>query len=541
MKKKFLFVVGGVMSGVGKGTSAASLGLTLKSKGLNVTAIKIDPYVNIDAGTMNPVEHGEVFVTIDGDETDQDIGTYERFLETDITALNYMTTGRVYKSVIERERNLEYAGKCVEVVPDVPEEVIRRIKTAAEKANADITIIEVGGTVGEYQNVLFLEAARLMQVEDPESVKFVLVSYLPVPPSIGEMKTKPTQYAVRTLNSAGISPDFIICRSTLEIDKPRKEKIARFCSVSWDHIIAAPDAKSIYSIPELFENQHFADHVLKSFNVSAGRNDLNAWKEFTQRATTATDVVKIGVIGKYFSTGDFTLSDAYISVLEAVKHAAADQGVKSEIHWLNSEEYEEHPERLSELSNYHGILIPGGFGSRGIEGKIKVIEYARKNKIPYFGLCYGMQCAVIEYARNVLEWKDANTVEINKDSSKPVIHLMEGQEGNIESGRYGGTMRLGSYPCVLKEGTFAKNAYQAREVSERHRHRYEFNNEYRSDLVEAGLVISGLSPDERLVEIVEVKDHPFFVGVQFHPEFQSRPLSPHPLFVDFIKAAKSQK
>lgn len=538
MQHKFLFIVGGVMSGVGKGTSAASIGLTLKSKGYEVTAIKIDPYVNLDAGTMNPVEHGEVFVTIDGDETDQDIGTYERFLDTDITAANYMTTGRVYKSVIERERNLEYGGKCVEVVPDVPEEVIRRIKKAAEKAKADITLVEVGGTVGEYQNVLFLEAARLMQVENPDAVKFVLVSYLPVPPSIGEMKTKPTQYAVRTLNSAGISPDFIICRSTLEIDKPRKEKIARFCSVPWGHIIAAPDAKSIYSIPELFENQNFADKILDSFGFAVKGGDLTAWKAFAQKASSASEIVKIGVIGKYFSTGDFTLSDAYISVLEAIKHASAELGVKPEIHWLNSEEYEEHPERLSELSNFEGILIPGGFGSRGIEGKIKVIEYARKNKIPYLGLCYGMQCAVIEYARNVLEWNDANTIEIDKKSSKPVIHLMESQEGNIKSGSYGGTMRLGSYECELKEGTFSRNAYRDRKISERHRHRYEFNNEYRVELEAAGLVVAGVSPDGLLVEIIEVKDHPFFVGVQFHPEFQSRPLSPHPLFVDFIKAAK---
>jgi CTP synthase len=538
MNHKYVFVVGGVMSGVGKGTSSAALGLTLKAKGYSVTAIKIDPYVNIDAGTMNPVEHGEVFVTIDGDETDQDIGTYERFLEVDITSANYMTTGRVYRSVIDRERNLEYGGKCVEVVPDVPEEIIRRIKNAAELAKADITLIEVGGTVGEYQNILFLEAARLMQVEDPANVKFALVSYLPVPPSIGEMKTKPTQYAVRTLNSAGIRPDFLICRSTLEVDKPRKEKIARFCSVPWDHIIAAPDAKSVYNIPQLFEDQSFADHILKSFGLKPRKNDLSKWLEFTSKVNSATDTIKIGVIGKYFSTGDFTLSDAYISVLEAIKHAAAYEGVKSEIYWLNSEEYEENPERLSELSGLNGVLIPGGFGSRGIEGKIKVIEYVRKNKIPYLGLCYGMQCAVIEYARNVLGWKDAHTAEINKSSEYPVIHLMESQEENIKEGSYGGTMRLGSYPCVLKDGTFSKNAYGQNRISERHRHRYEFNNEYREKLESAGLVIAGLSPDELLVEIVEVKDHPFFVGVQFHPEFQSRPLSPHPLFEAFIRAAK---
>lgn len=525
------------MSGVGKGTSSAALGLTLKVKGYKVTAIKVDPYVNVDAGTMNPVEHGEVFVTVDGDETDQDIGTYERYLDTDITRVNYMTTGRVYQSVIERERNLEYQGKCVEVVPHVPEEIIRRIDAAAENADADITLIEIGGTVGEYQNVLFLEAARMMKLRDPKSVAFALVSYLPVPPSIGEMKTKPTQYAVRTLNGTGIQPDFIIGRSTMEMDQPRKEKIAHSCSVPWEHIISAADAPSVYDIPRIFEEQNFAVNVLKTFGLEVQHNHLDEWKEFTNKIKTAEKIVKIGVVGKYFSTGDFTLSDAYISVLEAIKHAAAEVGVKAKIDWLNSEEYEEHPEKIKELDDYDGLLIPGGFGSRGIEGKIKVIQYARENKIPYLGLCYGMQCAVIEYARNELHWDDAHTTEINPNTSKPVIHTMEDQVEKIESGDYGGTMRLGAYPCKLAPGTFSREAYGLAEISERHRHRYEFNNDYRQELESAGLVIAGTSPDDRLVEIVEVKDHPFFVGVQFHPEFQSRPLSPHPLFIDFLRAA----
>lgn len=539
MKHHYFFIVGGVMSGVGKGTSSAALGLTLKAKGYNVTAIKIDPYVNVDAGTMNPVEHGEVFVTTDGDETDQDIGTYERYLDTDITKENYMTTGRVYQSVIERERNLEYKGKCVEVVPDVPMEVIRRIKNAAEQAQADITLVEVGGTVGEYQNVLFLEAARLMQVEDPDAVKFALVSYLPVPPSIGEMKTKPTQYAVRTLNSAGIRPDFVICRSPQAMDQPRREKIARFCSVPWDHIISAPDAKSIYDIPEKFESQHFAGNVLKGFGLSPRQDDLSKWKDFTRKVKSANESVKIGVIGKYFSTGDFTLSDAYISVLEAIKHAAAHEGVNAQIEWLNSEEYEKDAEKVAELRDFDGVLIPGGFGSRGIEGKIKAVEFCRKNKIPYLGLCYGMQCAVIEYARNVLGWSEANTTEINPSTTKPVIHVMEGQGENIEQGNYGGTMRLGAYDCRLAEGSKSRSSYGAEVVSERHRHRYEFNNQYRRELEASGLVIAGVNPEQDLVEIVELKDHPFFVGVQFHPEFQSRPLKPHPLFTGFIRAAKS--
>lgn len=540
MNHKYLFIVGGVMSGVGKGTSSAALGLTLKSKGYSVTAIKIDPYVNLDAGTMNPVEHGEVFVTVDGDETDQDVGTYERYSETEIKKINYMTTGRVYQSVIERERNLEYGGKCVEVVPDVPEEVIRRVRLASDEAKSDITIIEVGGTVGEYQNVLFLEAARMMQVEDPDGVRFAMVSYLPVPPSIGEMKTKPTQYAVRTLNAAGIRPDFIIGRSSLPMDKPRKEKIARFCSVPWDHIIGAVDVKSIYDIPRVFEEQNFAGLILESFGLEDRPSELDRWNKFTDKIAGATDELKIGVVGKYFSTGDFVLSDAYISVLEAIKHAAAENGVKAKVDWLNSEEYEKNPDSISELSDYNGLLIPGGFGSRGIEGKIKVIEYARTNNIPYLGLCYGMQCAVIEFARNELGWKNAHTTEIDEKTSHPVIHIMEDQKKKMEEEDYGGTMRLGSYDCHLADGTISRQAYGQSDISERHRHRYEFNNEYRKELENAGLVIAGINPAQDLVEIVEIKDHPFFVGVQFHPEFQSRPLSPHPLFVNFIKAAKGK-
>ncbi|MFZ2681914.1 MAG: CTP synthase [Patescibacteria group bacterium] len=541
MKHHFLFVVGGVMSGVGKGTSTAALGLTLKAKGYAVTAIKIDPYVNLDAGTMNPVEHGEVFVTIDGDETDQDIGTYERYLGVDITKINYMTTGRVYQSVIERERNLEYEGKCVEVVPHVPEEVIRRIEAAAKSAKADITLIEVGGTVGEYQNILFLEAGRLMQVKHGGRVKFALVSYLPVPPSVGEMKTKPTQYAVRTLNSAGILPDFVIGRSEQAMDKPRKDKIAQFCQVPADHIISAPDVSSIYDIPDMFEKQEFAKKVLKSFGLRAKKNDLTAWHKFVKARSNGHKEVRIGVIGKYFSTGNFTLSDAYISVLESIKHAGAAVGVMPKIEWLNAEEYEKDPKKLKELDSLHAVIIPGGFGSRGIEGKIAAINYVRKNKIPYLGLCYGMQCAVIEFARNELGWKTANTTEINAKSKHPVIDLMAGQGDNVKGKKFGGTLRLGSYRCKLADGSTSRQAYGEAEISERHRHRYEFNNEYRAELEKAGLVIAGTSPDDRLVEIVEVKDHPFFVGVQFHPEFQSRPLDPHPLFVGLLKAAKLSK
>jgi CTP synthase len=539
MKHHYIFVVGGVMSGIGKGTVAASLGRVLKGKGYKVTAIKIDPYINVDAGTMNPVEHGEVFVTLDGDETDQDIGNYERFLDIDIFKDNYMTTGRIYKTVIERERNLEYGGRCVEVVPDVPNEVIERIKRAGEKAEADFVLVEVGGTLGEYQNVLFLEAARLMRLEDPESVRYIMLGYMPIPPSIGEMKTKPTQYAIRTMMGAGLTPDFVVARSEQMIDEPRRKKLSFTCGIKSECVIGSPNVDSVYKVPMMFEDQEFGERVLESFGMQAKPSTaMKDWRAMVGRIEAAQDEVKIGVVGKYFSTGDFVLSDVYISVLEAIKHASWAQGKKPVIEWLNSESYEKEKDNLSELDQLDGIIVPGGFGSRGIEGKILAIQYCRENKIPYFGLCYGMQCAVIEYARNVLLWKDANTSEINPESMHKVIEFMEGQQENVDKARYGGTMRLGAYNCDLAKGTVAYAAYQSVRVVERHRHRYEFNNVFREQLKEAGLVMSGINPEQDLVEIVEVKDHPFFVGVQFHPEFQSRPLAPHPLFAAFIKAAK---
>lgn len=538
MSHKFIFVVGGVMSGVGKGAATASLGRVLQEKGYKVTAIKIDPYINVDAGTMNPVEHGEVFVTVDGDECDQDVGNYERFLETSILSINYMTTGRVYQSVIQRERNLGYGGRTVQVVPDVPNEVIERIEHATERANADFTLIEIGGTVGEYENILFLEAARLMRMKYPDQVRNILVSYMPVPGTLGEMKTKPTQQAVRTMMAAGLYPDFVIARSTLTIDEPRKKKLAMFSNVHADQVIGAPDVKSIYEIPIVFEQQKFGDKILKSFGMKElPEKKVVKWKKLLTSITNTKGEVKIGVIGKYFSTGDFTLSDAYISVIEAIKHASWANGRTPKLVWLNSEAYEKSPAKLKELDDLDGVVIPGGFGSRGIEGKIKAIRYCRENKIPYLGLCYGMQCAVIEYARNVLKLKDANTTEINPKTKHPVIHLLPGQDEKIKEGSYGGTLRLGSYPCSLAANTTARKAYGAALVDERHRHRYEFNNEYREALEKAGLVISGVNPEQDLVEIVELKNHPFFVGVQFHPEFQSRPLSPHPLFKAFVKAA----
>jgi CTP synthase len=533
---KFIFIVGGVMSGVGKGAACASIGRILQGRGYRVTAIKIDPYINVDAGTMNPVEHGEVFVTADGDETDQDIGNYERFLDIDITSVNYMTTGRVYRTVIEKERNLEYGGKTVEVVPHVPEEVIRRIRAAQRRAKADITMIEIGGTVGEYQNVLFLEAARMMKLERPKDVMTVLVSYLPIPSKTGEMKTKPTQYAVRTLNGAGIQPDMILARAERPLDEPRRRKLSVFCNVREDDVISAPDVDTIYQIPVNFENEDIGGKILRKFGMRSRRRDLKDWRRFVGTIKNAGKPVRIGIVGKYFSTGSFTLADSYLSVIEALKHASWKLGMKPQLEWLNAEEYEKDPKNLKTLSSYDGILIPGGFGSRGVEGKIRAIRYCREKKIPYFGLCYGMQLATIEFARNAAGLRGANTHEVDRDTPHPVIHVMPEQAAIIRAKKFGGSMRLGEYPCVLAQSTVSRRAYGAVEISERHRHRYEVNNAYRERLREAGLIFAGTSPDGLLVEIIELKDHPFFVGTQFHPEFKSRPLRPHPLFLAFVKA-----
>jgi CTP synthase len=540
MSAKYIFVIGGVMSGVGKGAATASIGRILQSYGYRVTAIKVDPYVNVDAGTMNPVEHGEVFVTDDGDETDQDIGNYERFLDIDIHSVNYMTTGRIYQTVIERERNLEYGGRCVEVVPHVPEEIIRRIKEAQRRAKADFTLVEIGGTVGEYQNILFLEAARMMKLNHPKEVMFFLVSYLPIPKNTGEMKTKPTQYAVRTVNSAGIQPDFILARAERSLDEPRRRKLSIFCNVREEEVISAPDVDSIYKVPINFEKEGLGKKILKKFGLRVRRHDLNDWARFVESIERAEKAVRIGMVGKYFSSGAFTLSDSYISVIEAVKHAAWKSGLRPVIEWINAEDFEQHPANIKMLSKFDGIIIPGGFGSRGVEGKIRAIKYVRENKIPYFGLCYGMQLATIEFARHVVGLKEATSEEINPNAEHLVIHTMPGQERLLREKKYGGSMRLGAYDCTLADGSIARHAYGQSKISERHRHRYEFNNAYRERLRDAGLMIAGTSPDGILVEIVEIKNHPFFIGTQFHPEFKSRPLSPHPLFTAFIKAANGK-
>ncbi len=540
---KYIFVVGGVMSGVGKGIASSSIAMLLQSRGLTVTALKIDPYINVDAGTMNPTEHGEVFVLENGLETDQDMGNYERFLNITIPGINYMTTGSVYQDVIRKERNLEYGGHNVEVVPHIPEEVITRIKRAAAHANADVTITEIGGTVGEYQNVLFLEAVRMMKTEMPDDVAVVMVSYLPVPSSIGEMKTKPTQTAARILNSTGVFADFILARGPVPLDIKRKEKIARFCNVKPEHVISAPDVKSVYDIPLNFEKDDLSRRICEQLNIKVRKPaNLTAWRNFVKRSKNGKDTVKIAVVGKYFTSGDFILSDVYISVLEAIKYSAYALNLKPEIQYLSSSDFTD-KKNLKKLDSFDGILIPGGFGTTGIQGKLNVIGYARRKLIPYFGLCYGMQLAVLEYAQNVLRLKNASTTEIDPTADHLVIDVMPDQKEKIAKNEMGGTMRLGEYPSVLTKGSIAARAYGTHEVTERHRHRYEVNPAYIQKLTEKGLVFSGTSPDHTLMEIAELPEevHPFFLGTQFHPEFHARPLSPHPLFTAFIKAAYENK
>lgn len=536
---KYIFVIGGVMSGVGKGIVASSLSLILKSKGYRVNTVKVDPYLNVDAGTMNPTEHGEVFVLESGLETDQDLGNYERFLNCPLKKYDYMTGGMVYKSVLDRERNLGYQGKCVEAVPHVRDEIINRYKQAGELNDSEISVIEIGGTVGDFQNALFIDAARVLKVEKPENVMFVMVSYLPVPGTLGEMKTRPTQHAIQQLNAYGVQADMIVARSKLPLDQKRKEKIGNACNVESSHIISAPDIESIYEVPLNFEKEHVGSVVLKKLSLRDRKTNIDDWKKFVSKIKNGKKEVKIAIVGKYFDTGDFVLSDAYLSVIEAIKFSAAHQNARPIITWVNAKDFEKDPKKVASLKKYDGILVPGGFGQTGIEGKIMAVGYARKNKIPYFGLCYGMHMLVIEYARHVARLKNAHTVEINPKTPFPVIDVMPEQKELIKEGKYGGTMRLGTYPAKLKEGSVVEKAYGVIKVDERHRHRYEVNPEYIEHLEKAGLVFSGTSPDGVLMEIAELpkKEHPFFVGVQFHPELQARPLAPHPLFDAFIKAA----
>lgn len=531
---KFVFVSGGVISGLGKGITTASLGALLEARGYHVSAMKVDMYLNQDAGTIRPTEHGEVFVTEDGLESDQDLGNYERFLGRPLQRVHYLTTGQVYAEVLRKERAFEYEGEDVEAIPHVTDEIIRRFELAAAKS--DVCVIELGGTVGEYQNGIFFEAARMMKMRAPADVIHVHVAYLPVPGNLGEMKTKPVQQSVRVLNSMGIQPEFVVGRSTLPMDDKRKERISLFCNVPKERVIAAPDARSIYEIPLILEEQRFGSLVLGQLGLADRPADLARWQEVNDRIHADTKPVNIAMVGKYFATGGFVLADVYISVIEAVKHATWAAHRQPRLTWVDAADIEKLGADAI-LKGYDGVVVPGGFGTRGVEGIIQAVRFARENKVPYLGLCYGMQLAAIEFARNVCGMKDAHTTEVAVDTKSPVIHVMPDQAKKMLKREYGGSMRLGSWDCTLAPGTKSREAYGADTISERHRHRYEFNNEYREQLEGCGLTIAGTSPDGTLVEIVELKDHPFFVGVQFHPEFQSSPLKPHPLFQAFITAA----
>ena len=524
------------MSSVGKGIAAASIGKILQSRGYRVANLKADMYVNLDAGTIRPAEHGEVFVGDDGVEADQDLGNYERFTNQTSTREDYITTGQIYAEVIRRERNLEYGGEDVEVYPDIPKEIIRRITACHEKNQSEITIIEYGGTVGEYQLLPFLEAARMMKSKNPLDVFIVLTSYLPTPSLLGEQKSKPTQRAINDLHSMGLNPDFVLCRADYPATEDIKRTISNVCSLPIERIISAPDVYSIYDVPVNFEKENLGETLLNTLGLPVRHKDLSDWTALANKIKKIEKEVHIGIVGKYFNFK--SCKDTYISVIESINHATWNLNYKPKIVWIDAEKYESDPKKLSELDKLDGIILPGGFGKRGTEGMILVADYARRKKIPYFGLCLGMQILTIAYARDVAKLKNANSIELDPNTSYPVIATMADQVEKIKNKNYGGTMRLGAYPAILKEGTVAEKAYGSKKISERHRHRYEVNPDFIEQLEKKGLVFSGISPDRRLMEIAELpkKEHPFFLGTQFHPEFKSRPLSPHPLFTAFIKA-----
>jgi len=525
---RYIFVLGGVVSGLGKGVVSASIGLLLKSSGFKVNHIKIDPYLNIDAGTMRPAEHGETFVTADGGEIDQDLGNYERFLNQDFSKENNITSGKVYKKIIEDERAFKYGGRDVEMIPDVPNEVKRRFYEL-EKGN-DFVVVEVGGTTGDIENLPFLYAAR--DIKREREVMYIMVSYIPYLKNVGELKTKPTQHAVSELRSAGIMPDIVITRSESGLDDPRRETLAKRCFMDNEAILDDPDCDSIYKVPLILEKQGLMKRIRKHFNLKKHPTDLSKWKGMVRKMKKSKKTVTIALVGKYVKSGKGNHRDVYVSVLEALKHGAIAKGVKLKIEAIDSSDFV-----TNDLKKYNGIVAPQGWGSRGVDGIIKAIKFARENKVPYLGLCFGMQMAIVEIARNLAKLEGANSVEVNLETKYPVISLMPEQEEYLKKHQYGGTIRLGNWPCKIKEGTILKKIYGKNEVQERHRHRYEFNNLFRERLEEVGLVVSGTSPDGKLVEAIELKDHPFFVGTQFHPEYRSRPLDPHPIFIEFIKVA----
>jgi len=533
LKTKFIFITGGVLSSLGKGICAASLGRLLKSRGYSVTIQKFDPYINIDPGTMNPIQHGEVFVTDDGGETDLDLGHYERFIDEDLSKYNNFTSGKIYKNVLDNERKGKFLGATVQVIPHVTDEIKASIKKTLKRRKTDMVITEIGGTVGDIESLPFLEAIRQFKKDvGKENVLYIHVTYVPYLKTTEELKSKPTQHSVKELRSIGIQPDIIICRSETKLTDSIRSKISLFCDIEKEDTIEAIDAKHLYEVPLMLQKEKLDSRVLSKLKLKARKSDLKSWKKIVNAIHHLDGKVEIGIVGKYTN-----LKDAYISIVESLNHGGYYFKKNINLTWINSELVEESCPQNNVLFNVDGILVPYGFGARGINGKINAIKWAREKKIPFLGICLGMQCAVIEFGRNVLGLKDANSTEFNPDTENPVIDLMREQK-NVED--MGGTMRLGSYKCRLKVDSKAYKAYQKKVVYERHRHRYELNNDYRDRLEKAGLIITGINPDKNLAEIVEIKDHPWFVAVQFHPEFKSRPDRPHPLFRDFIRASIKQ-
>ncbi|EAW33851.1 CTP synthase [Lyngbya sp. PCC 8106] len=538
---KFVFITGGVVSSIGKGIVAASLGRLLKSRDYSVSILKLDPYINVDPGTMSPFQHGEVFVTQDGAETDLDLGHYERFTDTSMSRLNSVTAGSIYQAVINKERRGDYQGGTVQVIPHITHECKERIRRVARDTNPDVVITEVGGTVGDIESLPFLEAIRQFRKDvGRQNVIYVHVTLVPYIASAGEMKTKPTQHSVKELRSIGIKPDMLVCRCDRPLAKGIKEKVSEFCDVEVESVITAQDADSIYEVPLILEREGLAQQTLELLHLESRQPDLRAWQTIVDRLYhrdtdnlgTTPPTVEIAIVGKYIQ-----LSDAYLSVVEALRHGAIEIGVELNIRWVDSEEVQNNSIE-SDLKNIDGIVVPGGFGIRGIDGKIAAIQYAREQNIPFLGLCLGMQCSVIEWARHIAKLERADSAEFDPETPNPVINLLPEQQDVVD---LGGTMRLGLYPCRLQRDTLAYQLYQQEVVYERHRHRYEFNNAYRNLFVESGYQISGTSPDGRLVEMVELPSHPFFIAAQFHPEFQSRPNTPHPLFRGLVKAASCRR
>ena len=550
MNCRFIFVVGGVISGLGKGITTASLALLLEQAGYSTTVIKADPYLNLDAGTMNPIIHGETFVTEDGLETDQDIGHYERFLNRSLTRLNYMTAGQVFLSVIENERQLKYKGECVEFVRHVPEEINKRLTKLASVTKAEVVIVEIGGTVGDIQNILFLESIRQLKLKLRNQVMVIHVAYLPLPKTLGELKSKPAQQSVSFLLASGVQPDLIVTRAEMPIDNLRKAKIATFCNVYEEDIIDNPDLEDVYQVPNYLLKQGLVTRVKQKLNLGTKKSQpelKKAWQKIVKQTKAQKLGPKIAIVGKYFQSGTYALEDSYVCVIEALKQAYYANGFKPNYTWINSQLIEK--QGPDSLNDFAGIIVPQGWGSRGVEGKILAARFSREHQLPYLGLCFGMQMAVIEFARNVLGYKTANSTEVDANTKDPVIDLMISQQKVLKQRRYGGTIRLGAWPAKIKPKTKLEQAYKQFPnthfvlpiVQERHRHRYEFNSKYLSEFEKNGMIASAKSPDGKLVEAIELLDHPFFVGVQYHPEYKSRPLSVHPLFLAFISKAAVYK